>query len=90
MITQDELECHPANLFDLGIVGDNNHPFRNRCSAGWVQLFLVLDLNQAYATDSLWSQSGTMAQCGYIDPRALGGFQDGSTIAGFHGKPIYC
>jgi hypothetical protein len=80
MITQDEFESHSANLFDVSIIRNNYHPLLNRCSAGWMQLFFILNFNQAYTARPFRSQPRAMAQRRYVDRRTLGGFQNGGAI----------
>jgi hypothetical protein len=53
MIAQNEFKGHTTNLLNLCVIRNNHHPLLNGGSAGWMQLFLVLNLDQAYTARSL-------------------------------------
>jgi hypothetical protein len=84
MIAKDEFKGHTANLLDLRVIRNNRHPLINRGAAGWMELFLFFNLNQAYPTHSIRRDIRAVAQGGNVNTGLLSCFQDGSAFRGLY------
>ena len=89
MVAQNEFKGHTANLLNFRVIRDNRHPLFNRGAAGRMELFLLLNLNEAYPAYPFRRDVRAMAQSRNVYTSLFSCFQDGSAFCGLYLEAVY-